>query len=264
MARINTTALIVAAGNGVRAETALPKQFARLGGKTVLAHSVEALRSHPEIDDVVVVIGPGQEALLAETGLNARFVIGGSTRRDSVLAGLATVAGERVLIHDAARPLLPPQVIDRLLAALDDHEGAVPVLPVADTLARGSDGLLGEGVTRTGVFRVQTPQAFALSAIRKAHARWPEHAEATDDASVAQAAELRVAVVEGHPLLEKLTYPSDFAAAEARLGGTLVSRSATGFDVHRLEAGEELWLGGVLIPHHLGLSGHSEIGRAHV
>lgn len=233
---------------------AVPKQFAPLGRSTVLAHAVAAFQAHGGIDQVLVVIGAGHEA---QVPAGVRAVIGGIERRDSVRAGLAALDCTHVLIHDAARPLLPAPVIDRLLAALGTAAGAVPVLPVADTLAHG-DALLGAVVPRAGLLRVQTPQAFRYDAIVAAHEAWDDAATPTDDAQVARAAGYDVVTVEGDNALEKLTYPQDFAAAEARLAARLVSRSATGFDVHRLEAGEELWLGGVLIPHDRGLSGHSD------
>ncbi|UIJ43852.1 bifunctional 2-C-methyl-D-erythritol 4-phosphate cytidylyltransferase/2-C-methyl-D-erythritol 2,4-cyclodiphosphate synthase [Sphingomonas cannabina] len=253
-----TAALIVAAGTGTRLGGELPKQFTPLGGKPVVAHSIAAFRAHAAIDELLVVIGSGQEDQLRAAAPNVRFVTGGATRRESVRAGLAALEGvDRVLIHDAARPFLPAEVVDRLTSALDRALGAVPVLPVADTLALGDESL-GDTVPRAGLHRVQTPQAFDYAAIVDAHTAWPDDAEATDDAQVLRAAGHDVAMVEGHPMLEKLTYPADLAAAEARLGAGLISRSATGFDVHRLEAGEELWLGGVLIPHDRGLSGHSD------
>lgn len=226
----------------------------------MLAHSLAALRAHPEINEVVVVIGAGQEALLAAAVGEVRHVTGGATRRESARNGLEAIFGEapaRVLIHDAARPFLPHAVIDRLLAALESMPGAIPALPVADTLARGG-GELGDIVPRDGLWRVQTPQAFRYDAILDAHRRWPADDEATDDAQMLRRFGGAVTLVEGDIMLDKVTYPADIAAAEARQAATLISRSATGFDVHRLEAGEELWLGGVLIPHDKGLSGHSD------
>ncbi len=249
---MKTVALIVAAGQGLRSGSTLPKQYAPLAGRPMLAWSHAALSAHPAIDAVLVVIAPGQEALAAQAVPGVRTVVGGARRQDSVAAGLAALAGaDRILVHDAARPFVSAAVIDRLLAALDDHHGAVPVLPVADTLVR-DDGAL---VPRAGLHRVQTPQAFRLPALARAHAGW-QGGEATDDAQMVRAAGGSVALVEGDAMLEKVTYPADFAAAEARRG--FETRSASGFDVHRLEDGEELWLGGVLIPHHQGLSGHSD------
>ncbi|WP_337847018.1 bifunctional 2-C-methyl-D-erythritol 4-phosphate cytidylyltransferase/2-C-methyl-D-erythritol 2,4-cyclodiphosphate synthase [Sphingomonas sp.] len=258
---MTTAAIIVAAGKGVRAGGTIPKQFADLRGKPILLHSVTALSSHPMISDVIIVIGAGQQeharALQLET---VSFVQGGAERRDSVRAGLEALEGKsvtRVLIHDAARPFIPATVIDALLATLDHSPGAVPVLPVADTLAKGSD-TLGDNVPRAGLNRIQTPQAFHFDAILAAHRAWPDGEEATDDAQMLRRAGHDVALVPGDAMLEKITHPADFAAAEARHAANLVSRSAMGYDVHRLATGEELWLGGVLIPHDKGLAGHSD------
>lgn len=266
---MTVAALIVAAGKGTRIGGDTPKQFAMLCGKPLLSHSVSALIAHPAVTQIVVVLGKGQEELarskLGESVNFVNFVTGGTERRDSVRAGLEALGGTgvtRVLIHDAARPFLPAAVIDALLAALDHAPGAVPVLPVADTLAQG-DATLGDNVPRAGLNRIQTPQAFHLDSILAAHRAWPEEQEATDDAQMLRRAGHDVILVPGSAMLEKITHPADFATAEARHAATpvspdLVSRTAMGFDVHRFEAGQELWLGGVLIPHDRGLSGHSD------
>jgi 2-C-methyl-D-erythritol 4-phosphate cytidylyltransferase/2-C-methyl-D-erythritol 2,4-cyclodiphosphate synthase len=255
-----TIALIVAAGQGSRVGSTIPKQYLPIAGRSVLAHAVDALAGHDAIDEVRVVIGPGQDDLYGQA-IGQRMlpprVTGGATRRDSVANGLAAIAGDRVLIHDAARPFLPHIVIDRLLDALDRAPGAVPVLPVADTLAEGG-AMLGAVVPRDGLARVQTPQAFRLDAIRAAHAAWDPAREATDDAQIARAAGLDILTVEGSPMLDKLTVPSDFEAAERRLAPTLVSRTALGFDVHAFSEGDGVWLGGVRIPHGRALAGHSD------
>lgn len=261
---MTTAALIVAAGKGVRVGRTVPKQFAALCGKHMLAHSVTAVFSYPAITETTVVIGEGQEdqarSALGESVNFVNLVIGGAERRDSVRAGLEGLAGKgitRVLIHDAARPFIPPAVIDALLQALDHAPGAVPVLPVTDTLARG-DTTLGDNVPRAGLYRIQTPQAFHFDAILAAHRAWPDGEEATDDAQMLRRMGQDVMLVPGDPMLEKITHPQDFAAAEARHAAMLVSRNAMGFDVHRFEAGQELWLGGIRIPHDKGLSGHSD------
>ncbi|MCW3849167.1 bifunctional 2-C-methyl-D-erythritol 4-phosphate cytidylyltransferase/2-C-methyl-D-erythritol 2,4-cyclodiphosphate synthase [Sphingomonas sp. LB-2] len=270
-----TSALIVAAGLGTRAGTQTPKQFAPLGGKPMVAHSVEALAGHAGISDVTVVVAAAQLAQAkAALGDGVQLVIGGSERKDSVQAGLEALAGtQRVLVHDAARPFLTAPVIDRLIHALDKDAGAVPVLPVADTLARsapaefqttpamlarGAEQLLGDTVQREGLYRVQTPQAFRYEAILEAHRRWPEGQAATDDAQMLRAAGFPVAMVAGDPALEKITYAADFAVAEARIAASMRVRTAQGFDVHRFEPGGELWLGGIRIPSDRGLSGHSD------
>ncbi len=258
---MTTAAIIVAAGKGIRAGGSTPKQFAPLCGKPVLVHSVTALTSHPTITETIVVIGEGQQDYARALQLeNVSFVEGGAERRDSVRAGLEALEGRgvnRVLIHDAARPFIPTAVIDALLTALDHAAGAAPALPVADTLAKGSE-TLGDNVPRAGLNRVQTPQAFHFDAILAAHRAWPDGEEATDDAQMLRRAGHDVALVPGDAMLEKITHPADFAAAEARHAANLISRSAMGYDVHRLAVGEELWLGGVLIPHNKGLAGHSD------
>ena len=261
--RCNIVALVVAAGSGSRAGDALPKQYRLLGGRPLLAHALEALR-HPLIEAVRVVIGPGQEDLFHQAVGDAALpapVAGGATRQQSVRNGLEAIAADGgadlVLVHDAARPFLPGRVVERLVAALEEHEGAVPVLPVVDSLARGDESL-GDSVDRANLVRVQTPQAFRFDAILDAHRSWTGAAEVTDDAQVARAYGMKVATVEGDTMLEKLTYAEDFDRAEQRLTASMVSRTGLGFDVHALAAGEELWLAGLLIPHHQGLKGHSD------
>ena len=258
-------ALLVAAGQGNRAGGELPKQFREIAGKPVLAHAVDALAAHPAIDGLVVVVGAGQEAiaraLLPDRSVLA-FVEGADSRRGSVRAGLEAIAelggANRVLIHDAARPFLPSDVIDRLLSALDQGEGAIPALPVADTLVRGEAGQAGAIVDRSNLFRVQTPQAFRFDVILAAHRTWDESREATDDAQMLRERGHDVILVQGDERLEKLTYPQDFAQAEARLSERRSTRVGMGYDVHRLVAGEDLWLGGVQIDHDHGLAGHSD------
>ena len=251
MTNPRTVAIIVAAGRGDRAGGSGPKQYARLGGRRVIDWSIAAFASHSAVDTIVVVTAPGDEAPFPVEIVRA---IGGATRRESVASGLAAAGtADRVLIHDAARPFVPSSVIDRLLAALDTYDGAVPVLPVIDTIAAGTD-TLGAIVPRDALNRIQTPQAFALAPIRAAHAGWT--GDATDDSQMLRTLGGSVALVQGDAMLDKITWPADFALAEARLAGE--TRVATGYDVHRLEDGEELWLGGVRIPHTQGLSGHSD------
>ncbi|QNE31238.1 bifunctional 2-C-methyl-D-erythritol 4-phosphate cytidylyltransferase/2-C-methyl-D-erythritol 2,4-cyclodiphosphate synthase [Sphingomonas sp. NBWT7] len=245
-------ALIVAAGRGERAGGGVPKQYAMLAGRPMIAWSHDALAAHPAIDEVIVAIAAGQEHAFEQTLPHADFVIGGTTRADTVRRAIGQIEpADRILVHDAARPFVTAAVIDRLFAALDAADGAIPVLPVADTLVAADGGI----VPRDGLSRVQTPQAFRFGMLARAHAA--EHdGSATDDAQLVRALGGSIALVQGDTMLEKVTYPGDVAAAEARIEWE--TRTATGFDVHRLEDGEELWLGGVLIPHHQGLSGHSD------
>jgi 2-C-methyl-D-erythritol 4-phosphate cytidylyltransferase / 2-C-methyl-D-erythritol 2,4-cyclodiphosphate synthase len=264
---MTTAAIIVSAGNGMRAGGDVPKQYQRVRGKALIAHAYDCFAAHGAIDHIIIIHGDGQEDLLL-TALDGRAVsataTGGAMRQDSVWAGLnvaESLGADRILIHDAARPFIPREVIDRLLAALDAAPGAIPVLPVVDTLVRGN-GLFESVVPRDCVQRVQTPQAFRLKALMASHRSWGD-APATDDAQIAAAAGYAVSLVAGDVRLEKITLPEDFARMEASfnqlvIGPPMISRTALGYDVHRLADGEELWLGGVLIPHDKGLSGHSD------
>lgn len=252
-----TAAVLVAAGQGLRAGQPLPKQFAPWRGKPVVRHSAEALVAAGAAPLVVAIPEGGEElARAALDGLpGVRLVIGGATRQQSVLNALEALevdAPRLVLIHDAARPVLPRAVIDRLVAALEAHPGAIPVLPVVDSLTRADGAVMGEPARREELRRVQTPQAFRFPAILAAHRAWNAAAEAGDDAQVARAAGLAVALVEGDEVLHKLTFASDFAHAPAPV------RVGSGYDVHRLAKGEELWLCGVRIEHDRGLAGHSD------
>lgn len=261
-----TAAILVAAGRGERAGGSMPKQFAMLAGAPILLHSFRALSHHPAIGRVIVVVGDGQEEM-ARTALgeDARLVTGGATRRLSVRAGLEALSADggadRVLVHDAARPFLHAPVVDRLLRALDDAPGAIPVLPVVDTLTRNAATglLLGEAVSREGLWRVQTPQAFDFAVLLDAHRRWSgDEALATDDAALLRALGHDVALVEGDAALEKITHKEDFVRAEVLHSVAIQPRTGMGYDVHRLVEGKPLWLGGVAIPHDRGLSGHSD------
>jgi len=254
-----TTALIVAAGKGERLGGALPKQYRLLGGKPMLRRAVEALIGHPAIARVRVVVGAGQEALAGDAlaGLDVGSLIeGGSERAYSVCAGLQQVETDAVLVHDAARPFCPPSVIDRLIAPLEFFDGAAPVLPVSDTLAKASDKL-GEPVDRQGIVRVQTPQAFRTVPLRNAYEDW-RAAPPTDETTVARAAGLTVASVEGDPLLEKITTEADFQRAEQWLASRMTQRTGLGFDVHAFGGKGPLMMGGIEIPHERGLAGHSD------
>ncbi|WP_295444005.1 bifunctional 2-C-methyl-D-erythritol 4-phosphate cytidylyltransferase/2-C-methyl-D-erythritol 2,4-cyclodiphosphate synthase [Sphingorhabdus sp. EL138] len=258
VSRPHTVALIVAAGSGSRAGGAQPKQFRLVRGKPMLWHSYAALTAHPAIDQVYVAVSAGQEveAAAALADLKQPILLqGGQTRRESVYLGLKAIAADQkvdqVLIHDAARPFLPAQVIDDLLNALLRAPGAVPALPVVDSLSRGTD-LLSETVARENLWRIQTPQAFAFQDIYAAHLSWTG-AEPTDDARMLMAQGGDVRIVPGAEALNKFTFSSDFA------GNSMPTfRSGNGFDVHRLVLGAELWLCGVQILHDKGLDGHSD------
>jgi 2-C-methyl-D-erythritol 4-phosphate cytidylyltransferase/2-C-methyl-D-erythritol 2,4-cyclodiphosphate synthase len=252
-------AIVVAAGSGSRAGGA--KQWRMLGGKPVMRWSVEALLDAGAAEVVVVVAaGAEAEAEAALAGLSGwRLATGGDTRAASVCNGLQALGGPRdrpVLIHDAARPLLDAAVIRRLIEALKDADGALPALPVADSLRRAAAGLVSGAVDRAGLWRAQTPQAVRYQAIVDAYAAWPAGETATDEAAVLEHAGLAVRVVEGDPRLMKLTFPEDFAMAEALIPRQI--RVGQGFDAHRWGPGASVWLCGVEIPHDQTLIGHSD------
>lgn len=258
-------ALILAAGQGSRAGTDIPKQFRQIGGKAVLAHSVDVFARHPAVGAVYLVIGAGQQETVRTMigdGQVTAIIQGADSRRGSVRAGLEAIAAtggaDRVLIHDAARPFLPPSMIDQLLAALEQAPGAFPALPVADTLVKSTDHMAGDIVDRSGLYRVQTPQAFHFESIIRAHRAWDSSREATDDAQMLREAGHDVLMIPGDERLEKLTYPQDFARAEAQLASCRTTRVGMGYDVHRLAVDEKLWLCGVQVPHDRGLAGHSD------
>jgi 2-C-methyl-D-erythritol 4-phosphate cytidylyltransferase/2-C-methyl-D-erythritol 2,4-cyclodiphosphate synthase len=256
---MTVTALIVAAGRGERLGGGVPKQYRMLGGKPVLRWAVESLARHPAVQSVRVVIGQGQggEAEAALAGLDVgEFIAGGAQRADSVRAGLGAIDGDSVLVHDAARPFCPPDVVDRLLPPLEFFEGATPVLPIGDTVARANERL-AEFVDRSGLVRIQTPQAFRLEALRSAYASWSGDSP-SDETTVVHAAGMNVAVVEGDPALEKLTTAADFEQTEEWLAARMTPRTGFGFDVHAFSGEGPIMLGGVAVPHSRGLAGHSD------
>ncbi len=259
---MRAVALIVAGGSGSRFGGPVPKQYRPLAGVPVLRRTVLTFLNHPAIDRVQVVIRAEDAALYADAvaGLDLPPpVIGGADRQESVRLGLEAVIGEgAVLIQDAARPTVPSDVIDRVLAAVQPGAGAIAALPVADTLWRGPDAQCDRLVDRQHLWRAQTPQAFLLAEILAAH-RAAQGQGLTDDAAVAKAAGLTVHLVPGSPLSAKITTEADLTDAETRLRQSLTDiRVGTGFDVHAFAEGDHVTLCGLKIPHTRGLAGHSD------
>ena len=250
-------ALLVAAGSGSRLGADIPKQFLKLAGRPSIRHAAASLAG-----DVALLQPVGDAAAIGAALEGMEFlpvVPGGATRQDSVRAGLEALAPHApdiVLIHDAARPVIPPGTIAALIAALAAAPGAIPAVPVADTLKRGANGHITGTVARDGLFRAQTPQAFRFPLLLALHrAAGPG---ATDDAAILEAAGHAVALVAGHEDNIKLTYAEDLVRLERILSQTLQPRIGTGYDVHVLEAGRKLVLCGVEIAHERGLAGHSD------
>jgi len=256
------SAIVVAAGASTRAGPGAPKPWRLLAGRSVLRWSVEAL-AKAGARRIVVVTAEDRQGDAAEVlqGLsNWSTTPGGATRALSVQAGLAALVaedGEQVLVHDAARPLVRTAHVEALLMALGEADGAIPALPVADTLKRG-DGIVAETVSRAGLWRAQTPQAFRYRRLVEAYGAWTDPKEPTDDAQVVERDGGRVALVPGDPLLMKLTYPEDFAMAELLAGQARITRIGLGTDAHRWGPGEAVWLCGVRIAHDQTLIGHSD------
>ena len=249
--------ILVAAGSGSRLGGETPKQFLSLAGKPVIAHAAAALAREATL---IQPVGDAMAITAALAGIpHLPTVPGGATRQASVRAGLdalAPHAPDIVLVHDAARPFLPPGTIAALIAALETHPGAIPAVPVADTLKRGSDGVITGTVSRDLLFRAQTPQAFRFALLRDLHRAALDGA--TDDAAILEAAGHHVALVPGHEDNIKLTYAADLLRLERIFTPMMLPRVGTGFDVHVLVPDRKLMLCGIEIPHTHGLSGHSD------
>ena len=260
-------ALIVAAGSGERFGGELPKQYLTLAGQPLLRRAIEAFASHPAVSGVQVVYQPTHRNLYDEAVAGLALpepVPGGATRQDSGRFGLERIAEspagapDYVLIHDAARPLVDADTISRVIAALETAPAAIAAVPVIDTLKKGVDGFTAGTVDRSGLWRAQTPQGFRFSAILEAHRRLAG-AGLTDDAAVAEAAGLPVALVLGSPDNLKVTTPVDLDRAHRLLGATIPDiRTGMGFDVHRFAPGDGVMLCGVKVPHSHRLEGHSD------
>ncbi|MCC6006367.1 MAG: bifunctional 2-C-methyl-D-erythritol 4-phosphate cytidylyltransferase/2-C-methyl-D-erythritol 2,4-cyclodiphosphate synthase [Rhodobacteraceae bacterium] len=275
-------AVVVAAGSGQRAGGGLPKQFRPLGDRPVLAHTLDRVAACPGLGRIALVLGAGQEALFHShvrphlsdaLAATIRLVKGGADRGASVRAGLDALvpdAPTHVLIHDGARPCLGPDLLARLCMALDGGaRGAAPALPVTDALWYGQDGKVADSRPRGGLWRAQTPQAFAFADIRDAHrAAGAAGQSPADDVEVARGAGIDVTIVEGDEDNLKITRPEDFARAARVLADRAGSpgkdravvdvRTGTGFDVHAFGPGDHAMLCGIAVPHERGLAGHSD------
>jgi 2-C-methyl-D-erythritol 4-phosphate cytidylyltransferase/2-C-methyl-D-erythritol 2,4-cyclodiphosphate synthase len=227
---VNDWAIIVSAGVGARfGDNGVPKTFRPLAGSPMYVHSVRAFQDVTSITGIVLVVIENWLEYAMETamgeGVRAPVEItpGGDTRQASVRAGLARVPSEagRIVVHDAARPLVTPAMIESCLAALENADGAICAVPLSDTLKKAPDGIVEETVARDGLWRVQTPQAFDANALRDAHLSAPDD-DATDDAALIEARGGRVVIVPGDERNIKVTTPADLELAEALMLGTRV------------------------------------------
>ncbi|MCH4094286.1 MAG: 2-C-methyl-D-erythritol 2,4-cyclodiphosphate synthase [Acetobacter peroxydans] len=263
---MRVAAILLAAGTGSRyaatTGSPIPKQYVLLAGRPVIRHAAEALLPH------VACIQPVGHPESLSDALDGLAILppvaGGETRQASVRAGLEALdrlpAGQKpdlVLVHDGARPYLTPKLIRNVVEALATHPGAIPAVPVADTLKRGKDGVIDGTVSRDNLFRAQTPQGFRFPLFLDLH-RASASLCATDDAKLLEDAGFSVALVPGDEDNIKLTYEDDLVRLERLIGPTLLPRVGLGYDVHAFEEGRPLILCGITVPHTLGLAGHSD------
>ncbi|WP_339078104.1 2-C-methyl-D-erythritol 2,4-cyclodiphosphate synthase [Acetobacter sp. AC2005] len=263
---MRVAAILLAAGTGSRyaatTGSSIPKQYVLLAGQPVIRHAAQALLPH------VTFIQPvGDPASLNEALEGLKIlppVAGGETRQASVRAGLEALdklpeaeKPDIVLVHDGARPYVTAQVIGNVVSALEQHPGAIPAVPVADTLKREKDGVIDGTVPRDHLYRAQTPQGFRFGLFLDLH-RGAASISATDDAKLLEDAGFSVALVAGDEDNIKLTYEGDLVRLERLIGPTLLPRVGLGYDVHAFEEGRPLILCGITVPHTKGLAGHSD------
>ena len=262
---MTTIALIVAAGRGTRMGGHLPKQYLDLAGRPVLGHTMAAFTDHPHVDSVRAVIHPNDMDLYRASAQGLEVmepVFGGVSRQDSVLLGLESLTEftpKKVLIHDGARPLVGPEIIERTISALDAAPGAIAAVPVRDTLKREELGSakIEETVDRSRLWRAQTPQGFRFDDILSAH-RAAKGLDLTDDAAVAERAGLTVALVEDREDNLKITTSNDLVRATRTMAGGGHMAVGSGFDMHKFGPGDHIRMCGIDIPHTNGLIGHSD------
>jgi len=265
-----TVFLIVAAGRGMRAGGGVPKQYQQLAGKAVLTHTLQAVIGQPAISHTLTIIHPDDKELYKAAthpfgkGLLPP-VMGGKTRQKSVLNGLLALRElnpDNVLIHDAARPFIDPQLITRTLEGLSHHEAVLPAIPVTDTIKQVERSIVMRTVDRARLFAAQTPQGFSFPYILDLHkkADLVDNANFTDDASLVEWSGNSVQVIKGSVRNIKLTTQRDMEMAELVLAHALQleTRIGNGFDVHAFEAGNGVTLCGIKIPFDRQLKGHSD------
>ncbi|MDR1083700.1 MAG: 2-C-methyl-D-erythritol 4-phosphate cytidylyltransferase [Deltaproteobacteria bacterium] len=259
------SAVIVAGGRGLRYGGEEPKQLALLAGRPVLARSLSPFLSHPDVDEVILVVPQGQRSLYAgKLALDSRVLIaeGGEFRTQSVLNGLKAARADSrlILVHDGVRPLVTRAHISEIISLTETFGAAVLAVPVRDTLkAADNGGRILKTVDRTGLYGAQTPQGFKREILQKALELGAEKpAEATDESVLAEELGYQVRISPGSAENIKITYPEDLLMAEAFLSARAGFRVGQGFDFHAFEPSRPLWLGGILIKDQPGLLGHSD------
>ena len=264
----DVAAVVVAAGQGLRAGGDRPKQFRAIGGEAMLRRTLSRLAASRELGAIQPVIRMEDRPLFEEATSGIDLlppVAGGATRQASVRAGLEALeirAPDIILVHDAARPFVSESLIARAITAVGNTGAAIPGLAVTDTIKIvDRHGLVGETLDRSQLRAIQTPQAFSFAPLLEAHRRAAREGRAdfTDDAALAEWAGMQVAVFEGEPANIKITHAEDFMRAEAIEAAQLGDiRTGSGIDVHAFVPGDAVWIGGVRIPHTAKLTGHSD------
>jgi 2-C-methyl-D-erythritol 4-phosphate cytidylyltransferase / 2-C-methyl-D-erythritol 2,4-cyclodiphosphate synthase len=275
MCAMFVSAILAAAGRGTRLGSAIPKQMLALGGRTILQRSFDVLDSCDRIDEIVIALPPdvaqAPPAYLISSRKPVRVVAGGSRRQDSVARAFAQISKSAgiIVIHDAARPFATADLFARVIEAASKGGAAIAAVQAHDTVkeATAAPGLtiVARTIARESIYLAQTPQAFGRSVLEDAIERGRDALRsATDEASLAEEAGHSVRLVDGESTNIKITTEQDFAVSKALLGigesgfGTGAPRIGTGYDLHRLEDGRRLIIGGVEIPHETGLAGHSD------
>ena len=262
--------ILVAAGKSTRIGGPTPKVWLPFRGAPLLARSLRTLLELDELSECALVVrdedrtraGDLVEAVTPRLAARVRIVAGGAERCDSVRAGLLALSDPAiaiVLVHDAARPNASVQLFKSVAAAAREHGSAVPALPVVDTLRRRDDRGVAHSIDRSGVHAIQTPQGFQRDLLHRAHAQAVDSAAITDDAMLVEALGAAVVWVAGEPANAKVTLPADLETI-ARLAGDdrVATRIGLGHDLHRLEAGGTLRLGGIDVGGDVHAVGHSD------
>ncbi len=256
--------ILVAAGKGARFKGEKPKQYMDLGENTVLRRTLENLKAAWPTTRAFVIVHAEDDSWLEDAikGFDGTIVpvTGGATRCLSVRAGIATLedlAPDLILIHDAARPFVSPKVVTDLIEALKTYQAAVPVLPVIDAV-KTFDDEIGDDLPRKNMRRVQTPQGFRYHDVWPLYQAMDLDADFADDIALAKHAGLSIGTVDGDEKTFKITFPEDLEKARQMLGTGTYIATGTGFDVHRTEPGDSLWLCGVEIAAGFSLKGHSD------
>lgn len=237
-----------------------PKQLLPLGTKPVLVHTIAAFKQVPSVRQIIVVTPMQNRPVVEKYFQDLTFADPGDTRLESVKNGVARVdpAAQTVAVHDGARPLVNPLAIQACLTAAQTYGAAVLAVPVKDTVKVGEDGFVSRTLERSTLWAAQTPQAYRREVLLQALEKFGAQTDATDESQLVEKTGVKVRLVPSDYKNNKITTPEDLIFAEALMGKQVISRTGLGFDLHRLEAGRKLFIGGAEIAHTKGFVGHSD------